>query len=59
MANKLHLNDLDVVSFETSPESAQPLAAAEPIISIATSTDPTAMTWCYICPVRPISDIAY
>lgn len=44
---KLDLNDLEVASFAT-------LAPEQPTIGplIPNPNDPTAATWCYICPVR-------
>lgn len=45
---KLELDNLEVTSFATS------VAPSEPAIgpSIISPGDPTAATWCYICPVR-------
>lgn len=46
---KLELDDLEVTSFATSGAALRP----EPIGTIIVNPgDPTAATWCYICPVR-------
>lgn len=45
--SKLNPEDLVVTSFDTTEPSA---AAYSPDI-IITPNDPTAATWCYICPV--------
>jgi hypothetical protein len=48
---KLDLNDLEVSSFDTSAQAiSQPSTVLGP--SIINPNDPTAATWCYICPVR-------
>jgi hypothetical protein len=45
---KLNPEELDVTSFETSQPEA---AASDPVKTIIISpNDPTAATWCYICP---------
>ena len=43
---KLNLNELEVTSFATSPLTIAPGS------TIINPADPTAATWCYICPVR-------
>ena len=45
---RLDLDDLEVTSFATSP--LVPTLPDDTII--ITPTDPTAATWCYVCPVR-------
>lgn len=54
MAGKLSLDALDVTSFVVSPETAEPSNA---IIITSKTTDPTAMTWCFICPVERIDPV--
>jgi hypothetical protein len=44
---KLNLNELEVSSFATSPLTTAPSDTV-----IINPADPTAATWCYICPVR-------
>jgi hypothetical protein len=44
--SKLNPDELVVTSFETDAASA---GRIQPI-TIETSNDPTAATWCYICP---------
>lgn len=44
---KLDVTELEVTSFATAP-----LAPSLPGTIIVNPGDPTAATWCYICPVR-------
>jgi hypothetical protein len=44
---RLDIEDLEVTSFATSP-----LAPSLPGDTVINPADPTAATWCYICPVR-------
>ena len=52
---KLDLNDLEVTSFATLPGTGT-IALPGPGTGLPTIIvnpgDPTAATWCYICPVR-------
>lgn len=50
MKQKLELDELEIESFATSAAVLRP----EPTIGtiIVNPNDPTAATWCYICPVR-------
>lgn len=47
---KLNPEDLAVSSFETTPSANAGVNPLEPII--ISPNDPTAATWCYICPVQ-------
>ena len=52
---KLNLDDLAVSSFETAAATSQPY---EPI-RITTTNDPTAATFCYICPQETYNSCYY
>jgi hypothetical protein len=47
---KLDLNELDVTSFETTPYGLPSYEKEKPTL---TTTDPTARTYCFVCPVEP------
>ena len=47
---KLNPEDLTVSSFQTTSPEATRSGTLEPII--ISPNDPTAATWCYICPVQ-------
>jgi hypothetical protein len=47
---KLNPEDLTVSSFEATASAAASANALQPII--ITPNDPTAATWCYICPAE-------
>ena len=53
---KLEIDSLEVSTFETTTPVADPVGGA----AIVGGYDPTKMTYCFVCPVRPIEpQIAY
>jgi len=54
---KLNVDDLSVSSFETEPLSS--LNQPDQGFTTGTTTDPTAATWCYICPQETYNSCYY
>jgi hypothetical protein len=52
--HRLSVEDLQVSSFTTAPTSTTREVPSLNTMDAKCFTNPTAMTWCYICPPEPL-----